>query len=197
MVSCQTQDKSKNQEDKKEISEIEDDYVGGDKGKSYSFGKISLQVDGETLDITSFGLDPYTVMNWFTPESGATPMAGVVFKSADFKRTLLVSFKDFDAMQTNFTGEQTLKNGLPTINLTDGENTYMFTEGSLLVESFSRKTGKVKLKATGKCTRSSWGDPSAMKQNLPCTLEVDALMPLTNVDGLVGKTEASQKFNIQ
>lgn len=178
-------------------AEEDDDYTGDDENRSYKLGKITFTAEGKTSTVDNFGLDPYTAMAWFTPESDVEPMASVVFKSVDFKRTLLLIFKDFDAMQTNFSGKKTLSGGLPTVNFTDGENTYMFTEGELVVETFSRKTGKVKFKATGKCTRSVWGDPSAMKQNMPSTLEVDAFMPFSNVDGTTFKTEAAQKFNIQ
>ncbi len=180
-----------------EIGTEEDDYVGDDENRRYKLGEINFTIEGETITIDDFGIDPYTIMTWFTPESGIEPMASVVFKSSGFKISSMVSFKDFDAMQYSYQGQKTIENGMPIVSFVNDDVTYMFSAGEVSIEDFSRKTGKVKLRVEGKVHRVVLGNPSEMKTDLPASLEIDAYMPVSNIDGTTFKTESAQKLNIQ
>lgn len=177
--------------------ESDDDYIGDDQNRSYPLGTITFATEGKTHTIEKFGIDPYTAMTWFTPESGVEPMANVVFKSDDFKKTAMVNIQDFDAMQTTYQGTKEIKNSQPIVSFVEGDNTYMVSEGTLTVEDFSRKTGKIKLKVIGKWNKSVLTDPSAMKMDIDATLEMDAYIPFASIDGAFSKTEAADKFKVQ
>lgn len=175
---------------------IDDDYIGDEEKRSYELGTITFSSEDKIHYITNFGIDPYTVMMWFTPESGVNPMANVVFKSDDFKISTMVNFKDFDAMQTNFRGQKKIEYGQPIVSFVADDVTYMFQEGTITINDFSRKTGKVKLKVEGKVNKSVWGKPDEMKTDVPATLIIDTYIPFANVDGTTYKTEATDKFNV-
>ncbi|WP_416944021.1 hypothetical protein [Xanthomarina gelatinilytica] len=185
------------QESTSEEEYIDDDYTGDDENRSYKLGTITFAVEGNIHTVTQFGIDPYTVMMWFTPESDVDPMAGVVFKSDDFKTSSMVNFNDFDGMQTNYNGQKPIKDGQSIVSFAVDDVTYIFSEGTITIDDFSRKTGKVKLKVDGKANKSVWGKPAEMKMDIPATLEIDAYMPFSNVDGMTHKTEAADKFNVQ
>ena len=178
-------------------NDTDDDYTGDDENKSYELGQITFTAEGQTHHIIQFGIDPYTAMVWFTPESGIDPTASVVFKSADFGTTAMVNFKEFDAMQNNFEGEKQIIQSQPIVSFTKGDTTYMFNEGNITFNDFSRKTGKVKLQATGQCYRTVLTNPEALQQNIEATLEINAAIPHSSVDGVMHKTEAAAIFNIQ
>ncbi len=175
----------------------EDNDTGDNANRSYKLGKVIFTAEGGTREIEQFGIDPYTIMTWVTPKSGVEPTANVIFKSNDLQITSMVYIQDFDAMQTNYNGQKTIKSGQPIVSFTAVDITYMFSEGTITVNDFSRKTGKVKLKVEGKCNKSVLSDPSAMKTDLPASLEIDAFMPFSSVDGVRLKTEAADKFNVQ
>lgn len=204
MLSCNSSGNSN--EDNSDVSvantqsdedETDDDYTGDEQNRSYELGTITFTAEGKAHAIKKFGIDPFTAMTWFTPESGADPMANVVFKSDDFKQSSMVYIQDFDAMQTTYHGTKEIKNSQPIVSFVEGDNTYMISDGTLTVEDFSRKTGKIKLKVTGKWNKSVLTNPSAMKMDINATLEIDAYMPFASIDGAFSKTEAADKFKVQ
>lgn len=179
---------------------LNDNYSGdsneNNEKTSYNLGNITFAAEGNTYVIDKFGLDPYTAITWFTPKSGIDPMASVVFKSEDFKNSILINFKDFDAMQTSYSGQKEIVNIQPIVSFVHNETTYMFSSGTISIEQFSRKTGEIKLKVIGKCNKVVMADPSAMKQNVDATLEINAIMPFASVDGMSKKTEAANKLSL-
>ena len=164
---------------------VSDDYTGNDgesEEKQQDKGKITLMFGGSTeQSITNFGNDPYCTITWFTPESGATPMVGVVFKSQDFEKSVNVTISNIDTMTKNISGTYNLENGIAGFNA--GMKNYIFTSGKVEVEEFSRETGKIKLTVTGKCTYNEMGNPSALKQDINATLVIDATSSNLVVDG--------------
>lgn len=199
LFGCQSKNETQNQNEESNQNQetVEDDDVGDDENKSYALGKITFSAEGQTVSITDFGLDPYTVLTWFTPESGIDAVAAVVFKSSDFKKSFLFTMKEFDTMQTDFSGEKSIQNGMPNFTFSSGDNNYTFSEGTVSIADFSRKTGHVKLKVSGKCNKVVMFNPSDMKTDLEATLEVDALMPYASIDGVATITESAKKINIK
>ncbi|WP_268036555.1 hypothetical protein [Algoriphagus sp. PAP.12] len=199
-ISCSTPSKSSmevSNQDSQPLEEIADDYIGNEEDQSLRLGKIEFSAENQTLEIQDFGIDPYTVITWFTPESGIASMAGVVFKSHDFQQTVLINFSDFDSMETDFIGEKEVEQSQPIISFGAGPTSYMFSEGKVSFKSFSRKTGKVTLRVEGKCNKTVLTDPSALKTGVEATLIIDAWMPYASIDGLSKLTEAAEKFHIK
>ena len=60
------------------------------------------------------------------------------------------------------------------VEVKEGNTQYNFTEGTLQVIAFSKNTGKVKVKITGKCTVKTGKSYADMKVDVPAELEVDA-----------------------
>lgn len=61
------------------------------------------------------------------------------------------------------------------VEIKDGNTQYNFTEGTLEVIKFSKKTGKVKVKITGKCAIKTGKSYADMKIDIPAELSVDAV----------------------
>ena len=199
MFSCSSPSKSSmevSNQDSQPMEETEDDYIGNEEDQSLQLGKIQFSAENQTFEIHEFGIDPYTAITWFTPESGIASMAGVVFKSHDFQQTVLINFSDFDSMETDFIGVKEVEQSQPIISFGSGPTTYLFSEGTVSFRSFSRKTGKVTLRVEGKCNKTVLTDPSALKTEIEATLIIDAWMPFASIDGLTKLTEAAEKFQI-
>ena len=165
---------------------VSDDYTGNDgetEVKQQDKGKITLKFGSTTeQSITNFGKDNYCTITWFTPESGATPMVGVVFKSQDFEKSVNVTISNIDTMTKNISGTYNVENGIAAFNA--GMKNYVFTSGEVKVDEFSRESGKIKLRVTGKCYYSEMGNPSASKQDIDATLSIDATSSSLVVDGV-------------
>ncbi len=201
LMSCGSDDEGYIDNDDAQYESVDDNSEGenvqeDNKNKAYRLGKVTMTAEGKTLTIENYGIDPYTVMNWFTGKDGATPMAGVVFKSSDFESTLLVNMKDFDTSKDEYKGKMEIENSQPTASFGQDGVTYMFTSGTMEIDEFSRKTGKVKIRLEGKCNKTVMFEPTQMKTDVPATLEIDAYMPLYVLDGVAGKTEAASNYSL-
>lgn len=175
---------------------MEEDSETKDQNKSYSLGNISFTVDGKTYTITNFGMDNTTEIIWFKPENGTDAFAGVVFKSSDFDKSTQINIADFDTMQHTYKGTKQIEDGMPIITFSSGSANYIFDSGVIYIEEFSRKTGLVKIKVKGKCTKTNVSVTSEFIENLDANLEIDAIMPYASINGMATLTEAASKLNI-
>lgn len=140
---------------------------------------VSFNVNGINYVIDNMSNDSSFVM-FYTEESDMNHDADLKINSIDKDKGLTIIIDGLQGKgKESMSGTVRFEDSSSLVTFKEGDLQINFTEGDLEIEDISKKSGRVKLKANGKCTVKKGNSFKDMKVDVPAQLNFDATF--TNV----------------
>ncbi|MCB0335724.1 MAG: hypothetical protein KDD62_05440 [Bdellovibrionales bacterium] len=137
-------------------------------------GKVSLAVDGVNYVIDNVDAESSFLM-FYSEGSSMGHDANLELVSGNNDKRLSVIIDGLQGKgKESLTGEVRFEETSSLVSFKEGELQINFTEGLLRIEEVSKKSGSVKLKASGKCTVKKGSSFKDMKVDVPAQLVMEA-----------------------
>lgn len=141
-----------------------------------SGGSIVLTVDGKKITVKGIDKED-SELKFYTAESILNVDAAAEITSKNGNQYIDIVIEGMGKGKDEYKGTVDLEQTHSLANFKDGETMYQFMEASMEVIEFSKKTGVVKVKVSGKMTKKVGSSYKDIQLDLPATMEVDVVIP--------------------
>ncbi|MFV0572385.1 MAG: hypothetical protein ACK5M1_08150 [Xanthomarina gelatinilytica] len=140
-----------------------------------SGGNIVLTVDGKKITVNNIDKED-SELTFYTPETILSVDAGAEIESKDGNQNINIAIEGLGKGKDEYKGNIDLEQSRSFAYFKDGETRYQFMEGTMEIIEFSKKSGAVKVKVSGKVMKKVGSSYKDVTLDLPATMEIDVVI---------------------
>lgn len=138
--------------------------------------KLLLTVDGVRYEMNTLN-DKESYIMLYTKDSDMNHDANIEIVSVDKTKRLTVIIDGLQGKGKEFlSGKVKFEDNASLVSYKEGELQIHFTEGDFEIGEVSKTSGKIKLKAAGRCTIKKGNSFKDMRVDVPAQLEMEAII---------------------